>query len=173
MCALNFMVHGMYGRVECRDTLSMDAPSVVYVVNEVKYPFNTPYYSLRVNYRINRNKKKMRTSNKVRSFLLSEQEGNILLTAKEYPWSVLQVIPTNPDNFEQVVAKLKERGMVATHDTDRTFCIIHLASGDHDGKHPERFIHLTQNNYKQFLEELEDAMAQAAVWYKTNILYNL
>lgn len=48
MCALNFMVHGMYGRVECRDTLSMDAPSVVYIINEVKYPFDTPYYSVRV-----------------------------------------------------------------------------------------------------------------------------
>lgn len=48
MCALNLMVHGMYGRVECRDTLRMNEPSVVYVVNEVKYPFNTPYYSVRV-----------------------------------------------------------------------------------------------------------------------------
>ena len=112
----------------------------------------------------------METSNKVHSFLLSEQEGNILLTAKEYPWSVLQVVPATPDNFEQVVAKLKERGFVATHDTDRTFCIIHLCSGDHDGKHPEKHIYLTQNNYEQFLEDLKDVMAQAAVWYKTNIL---
>ena len=47
MCALNLMVHGMYGRVECRDTLLMTEPTVVYVVNEVKYPFNTPYYSVR------------------------------------------------------------------------------------------------------------------------------
>ncbi len=115
----------------------------------------------------------METSNKVHSFLLSEQEGNILLTAKDYPWCVLQVIPTTPDNFNQVVAKLKERGMVATHDTDRTFCIIHLASGNHDGKHPERHIHITQNNYNQIIENLKDAMAQAAVWYKTNILLNL
>ena len=112
----------------------------------------------------------MKTSNKVHSFLLSEQEGNILLTTKDYPWSVLQVIPTASDIFEQTVARLKKRGMVAVHDTDRTFCIIHLASGDHDGKHPEKFIHLTQTNYKQFIEELKDAMAQAAVWYKTNIL---
>lgn len=109
-------------------------------------------------------------SKKIHSFLLSEQKGYILLTAKEYPWSVLQVVPATPENFEQVVAKLKERGMVAIHDTDRTFCIIHLASGDHDGKHPERHIYLTQNNYEQFLEELKDAMAQAAVWYKTNVL---
>lgn len=47
MCSLNFMVHGMYGRVECRDTLRMTEPTVVYVVNEVKYPFTTPYYSVR------------------------------------------------------------------------------------------------------------------------------
>ena len=47
MCALNLMVHGMYGRVECRDTLRMTEPTVVYVVNEVKYPISTPYYSVR------------------------------------------------------------------------------------------------------------------------------
>ena len=41
------MLHGMYGRVECRDTLRMTEPTVVYVVNEVKYPFYTPYYSVR------------------------------------------------------------------------------------------------------------------------------
>lgn len=48
MCALNLMVHGMYGRVECRDTLRLTVPQVVYIINEVKYPFNTPYYSVRV-----------------------------------------------------------------------------------------------------------------------------
>lgn len=47
MCALNLMVHGMYGRVECRDTLRMTEPTVVYVINEVKYPISTPYYSVR------------------------------------------------------------------------------------------------------------------------------
>ena len=47
MCALNLMVHGMNGRVECRDTLRMNEPSAVYYINEVKYPFSTPYYSVR------------------------------------------------------------------------------------------------------------------------------
>ena len=112
----------------------------------------------------------MKTAKTIRSFLLSEQEGHTLLTAQEYPWSVLQVIPTTPANSDRTVAALKERGMVACHDTDRTFCIIHLASGDHDGKHPERHIAITQNNYKQIIEELKDTMAQAAVWYKTNII---
>ena len=112
----------------------------------------------------------MTTSNKVHTFLLSEQKGAILLTAQEYPWSVLQVIPTTPDKFNQVVAKLEERGIVAVHDTDRTFCVIHLASGDHDGKHPEKHIYINQNNYNQVFEDLKDVMAQATVWYKTNIL---
>lgn len=112
----------------------------------------------------------MTTSNKVHTFLLSEQKGAILLTAQEYPWSVLQVIPTTPDKFNQVVAKLEERGIVAVHDTDRTFCIIHLASGDHDGKHPEKHIYINQKNYNQVFEDLKDVMAQAVVWYKTNIL---
>ena len=112
----------------------------------------------------------MKASRTIHSFLLSEQEGQTLLTAQEYPWSVLQVIPTTPADFCRTVAALKERGMVASHDTDRTFCIIHLASGDYDGQHPERHIAVTQDNYKQIVEELKDTMAQAVVWYKTNII---
>lgn len=112
----------------------------------------------------------MKTSKTIHSFLLSQQEGQTLLTANEYPWSVLQVIPTTPADFARTVAALKKRGMVATHDTDHTFCIIHLASGDHDGKHPERHINVTQNNSEQIIEDLNDVMAQAAVWYETNIL---
>ena len=48
MCALNMMAHGMAGMVICQDTLALSTPSAVYYVNEVKYPFNTPYYSVRV-----------------------------------------------------------------------------------------------------------------------------
>lgn len=47
MCALNLMAHGMYGEVICQNTLSMSVPSVVYYINEVKYPINTPYCSIR------------------------------------------------------------------------------------------------------------------------------
>lgn len=112
----------------------------------------------------------MKSAKTIHSFLLSEQEGQTLLMAQEYPWSVLQVIPTTSADFDHTVAALKERGMVAHHDTDRTFCIIHLASGDHDGKHPERHIAITQDNHMQIVEDLEDTMAQAAAWYKTNII---
>lgn len=47
MCALNMMAHGMYGRVVCQNTLTLSTPQVVYHLNEVKYPINTPYYSIR------------------------------------------------------------------------------------------------------------------------------
>ena len=112
----------------------------------------------------------MKASKTIHSFLLTKQEGHTLLTAQEYPWSVLQVIPTTPADFDRTVAALKERGMVACHDTDRTFCIIHLASGDYDGQHPERHIAVTQDNHMQIVEDLKDTMAQAAAWYKMNII---
>lgn len=48
MCALNMMIHGMNGRVICQDTLTLSTPTVEYIVNEVRYPFSTPYYSVRV-----------------------------------------------------------------------------------------------------------------------------
>ena len=115
----------------------------------------------------------MITSKTVHTFQLCQQEGHTLLTALEYPWSVLQVVPTTPADFESTMAILKERGMVAHHDTDRTFCIIHLSSGDHDGQHPERHITITQDNHMQFINDLKDTMAQAAVWYKTNVIDTL
>lgn len=48
MCALNMMIHGMNGTVICQDTLTQSTPSAVYCINEIRYPFNTPYYSVRV-----------------------------------------------------------------------------------------------------------------------------
>lgn len=48
MCALNMMIHGMNGTVICQDTLTQRTPSAVYCINEIRYPFNTPYYSVRV-----------------------------------------------------------------------------------------------------------------------------
>ena len=55
----------------------------------------------------------METSKTIHSFKVSVQKGQTLLTAQEYPWSVLQVIPTSAEDFDKTVEKLKERGMVA------------------------------------------------------------
>lgn len=111
----------------------------------------------------------METSKTIHSFKVSVQKRQTLLTAQEYPWSVLQVIPTSAEDFDKTVEKLKERGMVACHDTDRTFCIIHLGSGDIDGTHPERHVNVNQKNYKRLIDELRDTMAQAAVWFDSII----
>lgn len=48
MCALNLMIHGMRGRVVCHDTLMH--PLIYdfgYEVNEVRYPYPAPFFSLR------------------------------------------------------------------------------------------------------------------------------
>lgn len=106
------------------------------------------------------------------SFESSRQSGAILLTARQWPWPVLQVIPTTAADFEATLAKCKVRGgNVATHDTNRTFCIIHLCSGDQGGRYPERHITTdSQEAAERFLDALKDAMAQAAVWYHTNVI---
>lgn len=47
MCALNMMAHGMVGEVHCQDTLLMSPPITSFYVNEVRTPFQTPFYSIR------------------------------------------------------------------------------------------------------------------------------
>lgn len=112
----------------------------------------------------------MHTSKNVYSFELSHKEGHIIITAQQWPWSVLQVVPATPDTFDAVVAKCGECGFVAKHDTDRTFCIIHLCSGDQGGLYPEKHIEVySQEDARKYLDSLKDCMAQAAVWYHANI----
>lgn len=47
MCTLNMMIHGMIGEVRQQDTLLLPPPSVTYLINEIRYPYPTPYYSIR------------------------------------------------------------------------------------------------------------------------------
>lgn len=113
----------------------------------------------------------MKKSSVIYNFTISQQQGKILLTAQEYPWSVLQVVTFDPKYFEWGVEVCKSHGMVATHDKDRSFCIIHLCSGDQNGKYPDRHINTdTPAAIDKYLEALKDAMAQAVVWYYTNII---
>lgn len=64
MCALNLMIHGMHGRAIRHDTLR-DPISFDYgfEVNEVRYPFPTPFYSLRrITYKETEEQRKARLS---------------------------------------------------------------------------------------------------------------
>ncbi len=112
----------------------------------------------------------MITSKEIHTFKLSVMEGHTVIMLQKSPWSVLQVVPATPETFDEVVAKCKKHGIVAVHGTDRTFCIIHIGSGDHDGKRPEHHVTVNASNYKEYLDELKDVMGQAAVWYYTNVI---
>lgn len=104
------------------------------------------------------------------TFTLTEQDGHTLLTSQEYPWCVLQVVPTTLDTYLHTYSQLLHRGYIAQHPVCRQFLIIHLACGNHDGQHPEREIKITQSNSLFFLSVLKDTMAQAVEWYYTHII---
>ena len=47
MCALNMMINGMYGTVVCHDALDPTSFHFGYVINEIRYPLPSPFYSIR------------------------------------------------------------------------------------------------------------------------------
>ena len=114
----------------------------------------------------------MTASKHIYSYEMEEREGHTLLTAQQWPWCVLQVVPTTPDNLKEVVAQCKAReGFAATHGTDRTFCIIQVASGDQKGRYPERHLEICgQETARKYLDAVKDQMVQAVVWYYTNVM---
>ena len=40
---------------------------------------------------------------------MEEREGKVLLTTKEWPYSVLQVVPTTPETYNEVVEGCSQR----------------------------------------------------------------
>ena len=58
MAACNMMIHGMRGKVVCQDQLSLPTPTAIFYINEVRYPFPSGMYSIRVVYPKKENKAK-------------------------------------------------------------------------------------------------------------------
>lgn len=114
----------------------------------------------------------MRKSKTIYTFTIERRAGVVLIAAREYPYCVLQVVTTTPADFARTLERCRARGgFVATHDTDRTFMIIHLGSGDHDGRHPDQHITIdSQKEADRYCEALADAMAQAVTWYHANVI---
>lgn len=114
----------------------------------------------------------MITSKHIYTYEIEELEGHIILTAQQWPWCVLQVVPTTSENFKAVVEQCKARaGFVATHGRDRSFCIVQIASGDQRGRYPERHIEICgQDSARKYIDAAKDQMAQGAVWYYTNVI---
>lgn len=110
-------------------------------------------------------------SKTIYTFIPKRHDDTLLLMSQSWPWSVLQVVPTTPETFDEIVEKCLKRGMVGRHDTDRTFCIIRTAGGNLDGTRPECTVVVnTQQEAREYLDAIRDEMAQAAVWYHANKL---
>ena len=50
MAACNMMIHGMQGKVICQDQILLPTPTAIFYINEVRYPFPSGMYSIRVVY---------------------------------------------------------------------------------------------------------------------------
>ena len=50
MASCNMMIHGMQGRVVCQDQPLLPTPTAIFYINEVRYPFPSGMYSIRVVY---------------------------------------------------------------------------------------------------------------------------
>ena len=50
MAACNMMIHGLQGKVVCQDQLLLPTPTAIFYINEVRYPFPSGMYSIRVVY---------------------------------------------------------------------------------------------------------------------------
>lgn len=94
-----------------------------------------------------------------------DRSGNdvTLLTAQQYPWCVLQIVPIPEGKFESSIEILKQHGYVGLANGRKDFAVIHTGSGDTDGRHPERHVEVTPANYQQVLTDLKECMRQGAV----------
>ena len=43
------------------------------------------------------------------TFTMTKEDGHTLLTSQEYPWCVLQVVPTTPDTYLRTYSQLLHR----------------------------------------------------------------
>lgn len=106
----------------------------------------------------------MHTSKNIYSFEIEQCEGHTIITAQQWPWSVLQVVSATPETFDAVVKQCEEReDFVSMHGTERTFCIVQISSGDQAGRYTDRHIDIYgQETAHKYLDTVKDPMAQAA-----------
>ncbi len=114
----------------------------------------------------------MVTSKTVYTYKIMQRDGVTLLEAQQWPWTVVQIVPVPDGGLDSVLAKLEAgmAGPVVQHDHDKSFVVIMICAGDQGGKYPERHLELTQDNHMEHYNAILDTMAQAAVWYKTNVI---
>jgi hypothetical protein len=113
----------------------------------------------------------MTTSEKIYTFAVRHEHGATLVEAQQWPWTVVQVISTTTANRDGNLDTLKQRhDTFAVHDYDNSFVVVHVGGGTQGGRHPDRSVDITQDNYRVVYQAICDQVAQAAVWYKTNVI---
>lgn len=95
------------------------------------------------------------------------EHGNIypLLTANEYPYMNIQIVPTPPQQRDMVLEALRKRGgwvmQAAGHDE-----FVAIQAGGH---HPEQAdIEITQQNYHEVIAAMRDCLQSAADFWAEN-----
>ena len=84
------------------------------------------------------------------------------MTAQQYPYPNLQVVPLNDQNREDVLRRLQEEcGGYRMAEGRNDFAII-LAGGTSD-EHPKMVV--TQENHKEIDNALLDAMQKGSDWW--------
>ena len=85
----------------------------------------------------------------------------VLLTAQEFPWSVLQVVPTPVEKHDAIIENLKATHWIGKVNSRKDFIILHSGSGGEGEKH----INITQENHEEISFLIQDCMRQAAAWW--------
>jgi len=103
------------------------------------------------------------------SFQVSEVVGEHghhfpLLTSNEYPYMNIQIIPTPPDQRQDILDELHRRHeIVAFADGRMDFCAIQAGGGTPD--HPT--IPINSSNYKEVVRSLRECLQAAADFWSS------
>lgn len=82
----------------------------------------------------------------------------VLLTAQEFPWSVLQVVPTPVEKHDAIIEHLKATHWISKVNGRKDFIILHAGSGGEGKKN----INITPDNQEEIDFLIQDCMRQAA-----------
>lgn len=101
------------------------------------------------------------------TYTVSEAKGEHghtfpLLTANEYPWMNIQIVPTPEGQRDMILDVLRRRGgAVAQVPGRQDFVAIQAGGGTKE--HPT--IEITAENYRQVAAILKDCLEQGAQWW--------
>ena len=105
------------------------------------------------------------------TFTIAEQQGEYghsfpLLTANEYPYMNIQIIPTPPQQRDMIIDALRRRGGWIIQAEGRTDFVAIQAGGHHPDQ-PD--IEINSLNYREVAASLHECMQAAAdYWASTH-----